>query len=126
MDSNQEEFDNDEQEESDKDEQDNIDLMEVTCNIEFAEDNYESIMSNLNTLIKYIDQASIHEVWCVATIEQNKDHYLVIYGNANHLCTCMLLITKGLVCRHFFSVMLSSEKAMFHIGLIPARWYQET
>ena len=111
------------QEESDNDEQDNPDPMKDTCNIEFVEDDYESVVSNLDTLIKYIDQASIHEVWRVTTIEQNKEHFLVIYGNANHLCTCMLLVTKGLVCRHFFSVMLSSEKAMFHIGLIPARWY---
>ena len=37
----------------------------------------------------------------------------------------MYLITKGLVCRHFFSVMLASDKAMFHIGLISKRWYNE-
>ena len=47
----------------------------------------------------------------------------MVYENANHLCTCMHLVTKGLVCRHFFSVMLNSDKAMFHVGLIPARWY---
>jgi len=35
----------------------------------------------------------------------------------------MYLVAKGLICRHFFSVMLHSNKAMFHIGLIPARWY---
>jgi hypothetical protein len=37
----------------------------------------------------------------------------------------MWLVARGLVCRHFFSVMLSSNKAMFHIGLIPDRWYNE-
>jgi hypothetical protein len=57
------------------------------------------------------------------TIEQNKEHFVVIYGNANHLCTCMWLVTRGLVCRHFFLVMFNSDKAMFHIGLIPSRWY---
>lgn len=85
--------------------------------IKFAETDYESIISNLNSLIKYIDHTSIHEIWCVVTIEQNKEHYVVI---SNHLCTCMDLITKGLVCHHFFSVILNSEKVMFHIGLIPA------
>jgi len=37
----------------------------------------------------------------------------------------MWLVTRGLVCRHFFSVMFNSDKAMFHIGLIPDRWYNE-
>lgn len=78
---------------------------------------------NLDSLTKCIDRTSIHEVWSVTTIEQNKEHFVVIYGNANHFCTCMYLVSKGLVCRHFFSVMLSSDKAMFHIGLIPSRWY---
>ncbi|CAB5360724.1 unnamed protein product [Rhizophagus irregularis] len=50
------------------------DPMEEASNIEFAEDNYESVLSNLASLITYIDQESIHE-------------------------------------------------AMFHVGLIPNRWY---
>jgi hypothetical protein len=99
------------------------DPMEEANNVKFAEDNYESILSNLASLITYIDQDSIHEVWHVSTIEQDKEHFVVVYGNANHLCTCMYLVTRGIVCRHFFSVMLASNKAMFHVGLIPNRWY---
>ena len=83
------------------------------------------MLSDLNSLATYVDQASIHEVWHITTIEQNKEHYVIIYGNANHLCTCMYLVTKGLVCRHFFSVLLNSDRAMFHVGLIPTRWYNE-
>ncbi|KAF0530101.1 protein far-red impaired response 1 isoform x3 [Gigaspora margarita] len=99
--------------------------IEVTKDAEFAEDDYESIITNLDSLIKCIDQSTIQEVWCIMTIEQNKEHFVVICKDANHLCTCMTLVTKGLVSRHFFSVMLNSDKAMFHIGLIPARWYNE-
>ncbi|CAB4382815.1 unnamed protein product [Rhizophagus irregularis] len=44
-------------------------MTEVTGNIEFAEDNYESMILNLDSLIKYINQTSIHEVWRVTTIE---------------------------------------------------------
>ncbi|CAB4425442.1 unnamed protein product [Rhizophagus irregularis] len=99
------------------------DLMEEASNIEFAEDNYESVLSNLASLITYIDQESIHEVWHVSTIEQNKEHFVVVYGNANHLCTCIYLVIRGIVCRHFFSMMLASNKAMFHVGLISNQWY---
>src|SRR3984957_6493670 len=84
----------------------NPDPMGETSNIEFAEDNYESILSNMASLIAYIDQDTIHEVWHISTIEQNKEYFVVIYGNANHLCTCMYLVTRGIVCRHFFSIML--------------------
>ena len=70
--------------------------------INFAEDDYESSISNLNSLVRYLNNATIRKVWSVKTIEQNKKHFVVISDNANHLCTCMLLVSKGLVCRHFF------------------------
>ncbi|CAG8740653.1 17156_t:CDS:2 [Cetraspora pellucida] len=87
---------NESQEESDDDIND-MDLIEVTSNIniKFAEDYYESIISNLNFLIKYIDRTSFYEVWCVTTIEQNKTYFVIVYGTANHLCTYMNLVTKG-------------------------------
>src|SRR5256884_3202649 len=93
--------------------------------INFAEEDYESTISNLYTLVRYLNNATIREVWRVKTIEQNKEHFVVICDNANHLYTCMLLVTKGLVCRHFFTVMNNSETAMFHIGLISDRWYNK-
>ncbi|PKC02002.1 hypothetical protein RhiirA5_381296, partial [Rhizophagus irregularis] len=93
--------------------------------VKFAEDDYESKLSNLRSLILYLGHTVIQEVWSVTTIEKNKEHFVVLYGNANHLCTCMWLVTRGLVCRHFFSVMFNSDMAMFHIGLIPARWYND-
>ncbi len=101
--------------------EDNTDLIEeIRNNVEFTEDDYKSMLSNLDSLITFIDQNSIHEVWHVSTIEQNKEHFVVLYGNANHLCTCMYFVTRGLVCQHFFSIMLTSDKAMFHISLIPS------
>ncbi|CAG8603631.1 9906_t:CDS:2, partial [Diversispora eburnea] len=46
-------------------------------------------------------------------------------SSTNHLCTCMWLVTWGLVCRHFFSIMFNLDKAMFYIGLISSRWYND-
>ena len=91
----------------------------------FPEDDYKSLVSNLHALITYLNHVNIHEVWRVTTIEQNKEHFVVIYDDANHLCTCMWIVSRGLACRHFFAVMLNSDKAMFHIGIIPKRWYNE-
>src|ERR1043166_3233457 len=108
--SDEERSDNEEQsdeERSDNEEQsdEEPDNKQSDDEINFAEDDYESSISNLNSLVRYLNNATIREVWSVKTIEQNKEHFVVISDNANHLCTCMLLVSKGLVCRHFFSVM---------------------
>ncbi|RIB06142.1 hypothetical protein C2G38_2217854 [Gigaspora rosea] len=58
----------------------------MTKDTEFAEDDYESIIINLDSLIKYIDRSTIQKVWHVITIEQNKEHFVVICKDDNHLC----------------------------------------
>jgi hypothetical protein len=40
-----------------------------------------------------------------------------------HLCTCLEIITKGIICQHFWRIMLYSSLAQFHIRIIPIRWY---
>ncbi|KAF0550261.1 protein far1-related sequence 5-like [Gigaspora margarita] len=32
--------------------------------------------------------------------------------------------TKGIICHHFWQVMLYSSAARFHISIIPIRWYK--
>ena len=127
--SNEEHSDNEEQSDEEPNNKQSDDEEHRQSNnddeINFAEDDYESSISNLNSLVRYLNNATIHEVWSVKTIEQNKEHFMVISDNANHLCTCILLVSKGLVCRNIFSVMTNSDKAMFHIRLIPDRWYNE-
>ncbi|CAB5367005.1 unnamed protein product [Rhizophagus irregularis] len=34
-------------------------------------------------------------------------------------------IKVGIVCRHYFQVILNTQEAKFHVRLIPSRWYQE-
>ena len=34
-----------------------------------------------------------------------------------------ILINCGIVCRHYFSVMLRTSQAQFHIGFINSRWF---
>ena len=51
---------------------------------------------------------------------------MILLDEGTHLCTCLLLINKGLVCRHFFRVGPYSRYATFHISIIPNRWYLDT
>ncbi len=48
---------------------------------------------------------------------------MVLLDEETHLCTCLLLINKGLICRHFFRVGTYSQYATFRISMIPNRWY---
>ena len=50
---------------------------------------------------------------------------MVLFDDGTHICTCMKTITKGIVCRHFWRVMLYSNTAKFHISIIPIRWYKD-
>jgi hypothetical protein len=76
------------------------------------------------SLVKDIPLEAILEVWFVrATGTQGTGHYVVLLDEGTHLCTCLLLINKGLLCRHFFRVGTYSQHATFHISLIPNRWY---
>jgi len=78
----------------------------------------------LRSLIKTILSKAILEVWNVqATGTQGKGHFVVLLNEGTHLCTCLLLINKGLICRHFFRVGTYSQYATFHISIIPNRWY---
>ena len=38
-------------------------------------------------------------------------------------CSCMSLVNRGITCRHYFSVMLRTPEARFHVGLLNQRWF---
>ena len=54
-----------------------------------------------------------------------KENLVVLFNDGTHICTCMESITKGIICQHFWRVMLYSSSARFHISIIPIRWYKD-
>jgi hypothetical protein len=50
---------------------------------------------------------------------------VVLFADGTHLCTCLETITKSIIFRHFWRVMLYSSSAQFHIRIIPVRLYKE-
>ena len=53
-----------------------------------------------------------------------KNFNLVPFPSTHPICSCLMVIKKGIVCRHYFQIMLNTSEARFHIRLIPSRWYQ--
>src|SRR2546421_329199 len=95
---------------------------EIGISIREQEQDTKQIL--FRSLIKPIPPEVIIEVWHVrATGTKGIGHYLILLEDGTHLCTCLLLINKGLLCRHFFRVGTYSRYAVFHISMIPNRWY---
>ena len=76
-------------------------------------------------IIENISHNSIRQVWKVTRHrgQKSEPQHIVLLDDGSHLCTCLWLINRGIVCRHFFRVMSYSIHAQFHISLIPQRWY---
>jgi hypothetical protein len=50
-------------------------------------------------------------------------HFIIIIDPVSYLCSCMSNISRSVICRHYFRVMMTSTFAGFQIQMIPSRWY---
>jgi len=89
------------------------------------EDDYDQPQSLFSSLIENIPHNNIQQVWRVVRHrgQKSEPQHVILLNDGSHLCTCLWLINRGIVCRHFFRVMSYSVNAQFHISLIPKRWY---
>src|SRR5579871_6529999 len=100
----------------------NIDNEEVDIGLREQEQDIQQIL--FKSLIRNVTQEMVLEVWNVHAIGTSGiGHYVVLLNDGTHLCTCLLLTNKGLICRHFFHVTTYSQSATYHITLISPRWY---
>lgn len=75
-------------------------------------------------MISDVIKDQIVSMWSV--IVGNKltvKHFIILLSNGSHYCSCLSLNNRGIICRHYFQVMLHTPDAKFHIRLIPSRWY---
>ncbi|CAG8851574.1 32586_t:CDS:2, partial [Gigaspora margarita] len=91
----------------------------------FIEDCVDAPATLIKELILSAKVDSIREVWEVTQHRYNTKNYVLLFKDNSHLCTCLNLIQRGLVCRHFFKVMTMSNYAAFYIMLISRRWYTD-
>jgi len=72
------------------------------------------------------DSTLIIEIWQIKPeLSPKKSHFVILLMDGSHFCTCNLLISFGIPCRHFYKVLRKSSQAKFHIKLINQRWYQD-
>ena len=64
-------------------------------------------------------------MWRITYLTHNpksSPHFVILLCDKSHICTCLMILNRGLVCRHFFQVMIRSKQAQFSISLIKKRW----
>ncbi|RHZ82619.1 hypothetical protein Glove_107g2 [Diversispora epigaea] len=71
-----------------------------------------------------VNKEQISSMWAVSVGNKLMEkHFIILLTNGSHYCSCLSLINRGIVCRHYFQIMLRSSLAKFHLRLIPSRWY---
>src|ERR1044072_7103922 len=81
---------------------------------------------DLKSLISIVNSDDILEIWKIYRYNYPKSYqHIILLNTGKYLCTCFMLVTHGIICRHFFKVFVESSKACFHLTLIPRRWYKD-
>jgi len=81
----------------------------------------------LKAMLEGVDAEKLVEIWKIRRVGgiSHKSNLVALLNDGTHICTCMETVTKGIICRHFWRVMLYSNVAKFHISIIPIRWYKD-
>jgi hypothetical protein len=74
---------------------------------------YDENQALLSDLFEDIELSSVEEVWDVNFINSSKHHFVLVLSGGVHFCTCMLVSTLGVICRHYWKVFLESTVAAF-------------
>ncbi|CAB4384383.1 unnamed protein product [Rhizophagus irregularis] len=73
-----------------------------------------------------VNSDDILEIWKVSRYNFPKCYqHVILLNTGEYLCTCFMLVTHGIICKHFFKVFVETPKAYFHLVLIPKRWYKD-
>ncbi|PKC12248.1 hypothetical protein RhiirA5_373209 [Rhizophagus irregularis] len=91
-----------------------------------VEDSYDAKQILLKSMIAEVGEETIQEVWKITDMRpENKKHiyFVVIIDSISYLCSCMSNISRSIIYRHYFRIMMTSQVAGFQIQMIPSRWY---
>ncbi|RHZ47477.1 hypothetical protein Glove_579g33 [Diversispora epigaea] len=90
------------------------------------ENYYDYRQTYLRALLNSVQKEKIKEVWQIIPYMVPKLYqHIILLDDGTHLCTCLLLVSRGIICRHYFKLMIENSGALFHIMLMPTRWLQD-
>ncbi|CAG8798090.1 9372_t:CDS:2, partial [Dentiscutata erythropus] len=90
-----------------------------------VEDYYDFQQTYLKALMNSVSNNTIKEVWqIIPYMAPNSYQHIILLDDNMHLCTCLLLVSCSIICRHYFKLMVENPSALFHVMLMPTRWFQ--
>ena len=82
------------------------DIITATNDDSCEEECPESTQATIDQLIEVSGRDNIKEIWGIEVGNSSKiKHYVVLLKNNAHICSCLMAIRKGIICRHYFQVM---------------------
>jgi hypothetical protein len=82
----------------------------------FIEDSYDAKQILLKSMIAEVGEENIQEVWKITDMRpENKKHvyFVVVIDSISYLCSCISNISRGIICHHYFRIMMTSAVAGF-------------
>ena len=93
--------------------------------IDVIEDLYDFRQTYLMALINSIPIDMIKEIWRITPyIVPNSYQYIIILDDGTHLCTCLLLVSRGIICHYYFKLMVKNLNALFHVMMMLTSQFQ--
>src|SRR5436305_6636846 len=92
----------------------------------FVKDSYDAKQILLKSMVAEVGEENIQEVWKITDMRpENQKHmyFVVVIDSISYLCLCMSNISRGIICHHYFQIMMTSAVAGFQIQMVPSRWY---
>lgn len=91
------------------------------------EDNYKELKILLSMALNDYFESKVEEIWTIKHIQSTTKYvqFIILLEDNTYYYICLYLIYFDFVCRHFFSVMIYSKKALFDITLINSHWYSK-
>ncbi|RHZ50855.1 hypothetical protein Glove_490g67 [Diversispora epigaea] len=97
---------------------------EYNLSDQYLEDMPDARQTTASCMIFDVNKEQITSMWAVSVGNKLiEKHFIILLSNNSHHCSCLSLINREIVCRHYFQIMFRSPIAKFHIRLIPSRWY---
>ena len=83
---------------------------------QYLEDISDARQTTAACMISDVNKDQITSMWSVNV--ENKligKHFIILLTNGSHHCSCLSLINRGIICRHYFQIMLHNPEAKFHV-----------
>jgi len=88
---------------------------------QYLEDISDVHQTTAACMISDINRDQISSMWAV-NVENKlvKKYFVILLTNGSHHCSCLSLINREIIYRHYFQIMLHNPAAKFHLRLIPS------